>query len=471
MSNTRDTEKGFTLLEMLLTVTVLGSALLLVSNILQQSARGAFYKSNAGYMDSIMDVALDYVDDVTNFNIIYSQIDAAPVTVMEVPIYATAGVVNPLGFALESGAATLQPHPGISGSGVSDTSPFKQNVTVLYRNITAVPTEPAIEVVVALLGPIPERDLREAAQALGAGGAYISTIDIGGCLPAGCAATVQDAFGGNNNVQTNVYAGTRLLAALGATPPSAANGGYLLYRRTVTLNEIAGDYLYRTPQLANPQLNRMETDLDLANNNIVGVDNMAVSGAGGLNVLSDLHAQGSVFTTGAMQVQGGDLSVVGDVAVQGDIDMTPGYDTAQPNINVPPQSVSVGRTYTSAGNLNAAQDVRVANTAAVNGDLQSASIQGENINVGGTLDVAIAGGGAPNGIFTQNLTAQGDVTVNDVTRAGNLVTDQPLAINGNLGALEVLTEDIAVGGDLDTQIINMNGPASISNLKECNIGC
>lgn len=459
-------QNGFSLLEMLLVVAVMGSSLLLVTKILEDSARQAFYKSNAEYMQMILDAAVDYVDDVGNFNVIRNQILAGgPV---EIPLYPDPAAINAFNFSFAGGTplplpVMLEPHPTLFQSGITEVGPMKQTVTVIYRDAT-IGVRPAIEVVVSTIGPVPEKDLRLAASALGAGGAYISFRCLDGTP---CGNQVQ-SMSGEAPFAAAVYGPSRLTAALGAVAPSAVNGGYLLARRTLNFDVIAGDYLYRTPQFANPELNRMEARLDMANNNIIGADNVVIdngAGAGVLNVFSALHAQGSVNIPNTVTISNGDMTMAGDMNVDQAISITPPTGA----VGEPAKVVFVGGTFTTAGDIAIGDSVNSGNQIDIDGPMRANNVQGGTIGAN-TIDAT----GGP-GVFTETMNVTIGITVNGLARAGELVSSEPITVTGDLGTVvgeagSVTTQDMSVnnGGGA---IMNMNGEVNINLLTRCNTGC
>lgn len=451
-------ESGITLLETLLSVGVLAVLLLMVTQFFETFIRKEVSQSVGDYMTLIQSASNETVQTVERFNALYARVTANG-GVLEIPIHAETGV-NPDNISLELGGAGVTRSTIVSDT-FRDRLPRQERITVVVREVPGTPR--ALVLMAATLDRIEEDLLRGYAEAIGPGGGYVSAIvptDGGLCAsePA-CQGLIRSGFGTWSDTVA-LFAGTRWGDTVVATPPTEGDGGYLVSYRFISETEIAGDYLFRIPMPAAPELNRMNAALDLAGNNLVGVDNITVNDE--LVVERELHAQGSIYIDG-------DLRVVGDMQVNGDIRMqnttvAPTYqDTAALSVGVIERgNVMVGNEF-SAGSYTVDQDLRT--PEATLDTLNASAIRTITMN-SGNLRVNTA---TP-GIFSTTMRA-GGLNASDVVRAG-IVETQTINTN-NTGAISVDGRAGAVnfnGPTIDASVAHVQA-ARIENLTRCMEGC
>lgn len=467
-------QDGFTLLEMLLTTGVVAISLLVITNVLEDSARNATYTVNATYMESVMEYANDAVDTLDGFNAMYAAaLSAPPNYTVEVSIFnSTVGIPNILPFTLASGdgTANIPPNPSLGALAAgqfSEVAPMGTQVTALYSildNPLIATDERRLAVIIATLNPMAEQDLRPAALSIGVGGGYISAVPptvAGICLVIGCNETVRSAFG-TWSLDATTLAGTRWRTAFDTAPPVAGQRGYLFSFRFVAESDIAGDYLYRTPQPANPELNTMFVDIDMAGNDIVGVDNLQVNTD--FQARSDIHVQGSAHFDGNFQGLGADVTVNGTVDA-GALSVSQTYTDSPSNFTAPTRNNVVVEGDLDTGSSNVSETITA--PSAVLGTLQSPAIRATDTTVNGALDVT----SPASGIFsTDVLTNQ--LNVANGTRTGSIETSSVNAI-GTVGTLNVINTGNNTIGTVNTPIVDFSasGSLTINQLEQCLSGC
>jgi len=122
-------------------------------------------------------------------------------------------------------------------------------------------------------------------------------------------------------------------------------------------------YLHRTENMLFPELNRMETDLDMGGND---VDNIASLDAGQINISQGLEANTLTGVTEiAGSLQAGGLSLTGTAQIIGDVAVVGGLSANSAN-------VSGGVTASSLE----------ANTARITGDITSTTVSADTMTAG-----------------------------------------------------------------------------------------
>ncbi len=465
----RKQENGFTLLEMLLAVGVLAASLLLITRLFEDTARGALYEKNRVFFDSVMGASMDMVDTMSEFDTVYALLQTQPAGVMEIPLTndpVNAGV-NPFNISVQTGSAAqnIRPSTTFANTNFIETGPIGTRISVVMQALDDLGDpndERSIGVFVVGLDPISERDLRAASSALGAGGGFISVVEErpGLCLPAGCTNTIRSIHN-SWQVDASAMAGVRFGVQITGTPADTVNGGYLAAFRFISESEIAGDYLYRLPQLTRPELNTMNTDILMSGNNIVGVDNIVLDQDMTTTGDMSIYAKGSIFAAGRLSVEGGDLVVDGD-AETGNLNVGSNYNDA--GLNIPSRNqVTVENQFlatdvTANGNL-------IADTGVVTTSLLAPSIRSNDTTIS-TLDATAAPGVFAGQTDASNLNVTGIARTGLTTGSGGIAVD-----SGTTGVLEMIANGNAiVSGQTTASSANFND-VDIRLLEECLSGC
>lgn len=304
-------ESGFTLLETLLAIGLSSILMAFLINTMQSWAEIEKASAAAAYMETMVDAVDDMTETYEYFDVLFKEAENAGGTLQ-------IGVLDSEGFSisLESGAwnGTRQVLPGsaqITPSYVN-LSPFRRGfaIVVAANRSGSGANERTLEIALVSRTPVPEKQAREAAAKIGSSGGIISVRSVlpgSECLASGCARTLRGIYN-DWKVDMATFAGTEWEANASANPPSLLDGAYVVYYRYYTAGESAGDYLYRIPIAGSPEANRMNIELDMAGNSILGADNVRVRDV----YLRDYAAvEGSVSVTGNFSAQ--DMTVRGDV--------------------------------------------------------------------------------------------------------------------------------------------------------------
>lgn len=222
---------GFTLVEVLVALVLMGLSLMLMSTLMGTSAERDREGVAAQYTKRIVDATQRYVKD--NY--------AALLT--------AAGPSSPamLTPATLRGASYL-------GAQVGDANVYGQTTQILVIE----PSAGQLQALVLTSGgeAIPEGSLRRIARQIGPEGGYVSTATPG--------------------VMTGAYSGwTATLSTFGAANGGGRIGAALFYRD----NQSVSDYIYRSAVAGQPELNTMNTSLNMGNNSLTNANAVTASGA------------------------------------------------------------------------------------------------------------------------------------------------------------------------------------------------
>lgn len=169
----------------------------------------------------------------------------------------------------------------------STTNPYGQSYSI--RVYKAAANQLQAMVVTTGGETINELNIRKIAQLIGAKGGFVSSADT---------STAQGAYGGWNMSFSN----------FGATPGAGKVATALFFQD----GSLVSDYLYRNSVPGHPELNKMNTSVDMGSNNInnansVNAATVAASGnvtAGGSVNAANANISGETYTGGWFRTQG-----------------------------------------------------------------------------------------------------------------------------------------------------------------------
>ncbi|MBJ9686542.1 shufflon system plasmid conjugative transfer pilus tip adhesin PilV [Burkholderia vietnamiensis] len=248
-------------------------------------------------------------------------------------------------------------YPQMFGTGFSAKNPYAQTVTIQAYQ----PTAGTLDTVIVTSGgqAISEGNMRKIAQLVGGAGGYISSA--------------------NPNVANGIY------GAWGPkTIPSSPGAGHMVYSLMFQNGALVSDYLYRKAVPGHPELNQMNTAIDMGGNN--------------LNNAATVNAQKVVAPAGN-NVQVGNSSYYGDgansaIRQNGALYVQNAAGTAAADVN----TASVN----ASANVNASLDVNASRDVNAGGSVTSGSrlYVNEYVQVNGW---ATEGGAcAPNGLIAKS---------------------------------------------------------------------
>ena len=280
---------------------------------------------------------------------------------------------------LQTQATTVVPWAALAPympTGLSSTNPFGQSYQLVVQRVGAVAPftfNALLQTVVTASGkPIPEGRLRRISQLIGGAGGYVSAI---------APSTATGAYSGWSAALP--YGG-----APGANPGTGTLAGALFYQTAASMNNA---YLWRNAVPGHPELNQMNTAIDMQNNNIANANqvtakNVVLPGGTTLQIGSSYYygdpTNSAIRQAGALYVQHVDGSMA-DAHVSSlgaSLDVSAGRNIWAAG------SVSASGDISSGGNIWAAGAVTTAwlhstGSAQIDGSQQ---VNG-NINTGGRI--------------------------------------------------------------------------------------
>lgn len=431
-----NTVKGFSLVEMLLTVMVVMGLLVAVFNLLEDYAETELARSTTKYMENIALAVQDIIDDPVYFQEVYAQANARPSDVLELTM---ADLVD--GFGAIPGSTRLNEN-------IRNQTPIGSEVTIMLRiadNPASDNDVQALEIIVATMDLILDERVRRAATEAGA---------YGGMLRDG-SNQVTSAFA-SWSVNVNDLAGTAWAGRVAANPPTTEDGAYLVHYRHASFEDAAGDYMFRISIPGRPELNRMYTDLNMGTHNIMGTDNLNLSG--NLTLDGGAMINRSVVTGGNTTVNKGDVIAGG--RFQANSMQIKGTGSGVTGTLGVDDSINISRV-----NLNG---VLNAETAELRGGVTSSSTLT-------TTALALRGGVTRAGqINATNLHGSGakpDVIISGQLNSSRFNTQTLNVQNGNVGVLDAkIGGNATIGSRLNAPNIGF-GNASVGTFGTCDEGC
>lgn len=284
-------QRGVTLIEAALGLSVASVAMLGLAQLMAENAALARGKAAADRMNEVSEAASSYVR--ANWNALLAAASAGSPIVIPAGKASVAGGVPPGPLGLPS----LQSGRFLSENFI-DTNPWGQRHAVLIRK----PAPAQLEVLVTTYGgvSIPDRTLIKIPAMIGGkAGTMLANPLIG---------TIGQVMGLLGGWQTDAATWSSGWAGGTTTPES----GRIMANLSFDVQGITQPYLYRD-NLGDPALNRMNTSLDLNNNDL---NNAKAVGAQTVTTTSDV-AVGGNLTVASGYAYVGSATVVGDLSVGG----------------------------------------------------------------------------------------------------------------------------------------------------------
>ncbi len=403
-------ERGMSLFETLLAVGVTAVFFAFVINIGNIIAREQAIQAAANYVNQIDQAMNNGLKDPNNFAALYGVLQAAggqgQATIND--LRAGTGILN-----------VLPPSP-LLGATFPDPGPLNQTYRILLRiadNMANPNDIPVIETFIASQTLVSDDYALRISGALGGkGGALRDTPNLG-------VGMIRGAFANWSAPILNLNMTGWFGAVAAAAPPTVNNGGYVVAYHYYDQQRIAKDYLYRINVAGNPNLNRMQGDLDMNNYNVLGVDNIATSGT---------------LTSQQMRVQG-NMIVSGDTAITGNM-QSDGNSTITGNIEAPGNlalSVNGGTLQTDTATANNALFSSTLDAKSMTTNQLSANrvaMSNGNWNTSGVS--SLNAGTGPGGIV---VSGPGGTSIGGAYKTTTLDSNNVSLIAGNTGTLYMQT--------------------------------
>jgi cytoskeletal protein CcmA (bactofilin family) len=386
------------------------------------------------------------------------------------PGFTTAGVYEiPFTFLTDGDIGlSLQASSLLSGD-ASAYNPLKTNL-LIYALVADTASSRALDILIVAEDPVSTDRVRPTAELLGGqGGLYYDDLLVAANDP------IRGVYGiwSVNFVDMVGTSWHTDATAAGISTDQA----YLAHYAYVNEEDVFGDYLYRTPQFTRPELHVMNSDLNMASNNLIGVDNINV--AGDLSVTQDVIVQGSAYVGGVTDVNG-NFAVDGRVRAQGfalgNTILTDGtrlaYGVGRSELAVQ-NTLEIGQSMTTeqlqvqsltTNEFNA--ENLVSGTISMNGG-------GLNVDSGAGMAVSNLINNADNPNTLQlNLQREirGDtLVIQDNPATGGVATFDHGA--GSLATIDTLTESATINTTLNAFDIENKGNVTFNNFGNCDEGC
>lgn len=456
MIGTAVREAGFTLLELLLAVTVSSALLIAFTGLLQNVARDELANSTADYMSQLGEAVEDALSDPQIFDALHDLAVAPGSTAVDLYEMPLTHLTDGFDYG---GGAVLEPS-SILGQNFSATLPLKSDVTIILKVADTAPSARALDILIVADDPAPQDKVLPSALNLGSkGGVYRDNPLIAANDP------IQGVYG-VWELPFADFAGAPWHTSATATGIPAGEA-YLAYYSYVNEEDIIGDYLYRTPQLARPDLHIMNNNLDLSNYNMLGVDNLTLSGDANIN--QDLIVQGALYVGGTSTFDGNvqvDGTAQAGTASLGNTSLNLGARTAY---NVNPSEFYVQNGLTVSNNVDVdevqATDVQTGQLNAENIEVTLVALNGGDLNVDSVAGVAVS--------RVENTDAA--MTLTNELRTNQLTIDGGGAgLTANIGTVGLIAftnqNNLNVTNNLNAVQID-NQTVDFDNFNNCDQGC
>ncbi|WP_256093687.1 shufflon system plasmid conjugative transfer pilus tip adhesin PilV, partial [Pseudomonas putida] len=250
-------QQGFAAIEMIVVLILVISALGIGAQAMFDHADNMAAQTTADHQKIISDAAAAYIKD--NY----------------AAVVAAAGPTTPATIT-----TTMLKNTGYLETSVADLNSFGQ----AYRVLAIEPTPNKLQTLVVTTGgeTISETSIRRIAKQVGARGGYVSNVDT---------ARVEGSFGGWGVP----------LASYGVSP----GAGHLATALFFDDGALTNDYLYRNSVAGHPEVNRMNTSIDMGGNNL---NNTGTVNATTANITGNAAVAGNATVGGTIKGQTADIT-------------------------------------------------------------------------------------------------------------------------------------------------------------------
>ena len=430
---------GFSLLEMLLTTSILVIMMMMIFQIFEDYAETTLARATSQFVNEISASIETIIIQPDAFQDIYSYLEADPNNIIELSLNDLTQGFNITG-AMVHKATTLNTE-------IKNRTSLGNGVYIMIHigDDVAIDTDmQSLEIIITTDDVAEETRVRKSARLMGAhGGFYLDDED-----------SIKSAYA-VWTLNSNIFDSTHWGAKISSSPPGTNEGAYLVHYKHVNFENIAGDYVYRDKIEGRPELNQINTTLNMAGNNILGADNVEVSNDLTLDASAFINGQarvGGESTFNRSNVTSGRKMTAGNATING---ATSGYTG---NFSVQGELQSQN---TNVDGEMIANAVRFENDTTIQGDLRSNTTSFQDLTIGQTAtvsEIASSDGGTYNinanggqisaiqlntngslnvrdgGLGAINLSASGNTTLNSVR--ANQVYFEDLSLQGTFGACD-----------------------------------
>lgn len=438
--NTMKYQSGFSMVELLLSVGIISLLMLGITQFSRNMAQEEIKQREASYLLRVGEVARIYAEvNLTkiieegfgetygdnNGNGDIDNDDFASVnTVINIPFDGDAD-----GLYLRDGSAGI-------GEDFPEISPSGKTVQIYVRHLGVVAGRVTLEVMTVTDASrgytlIEARDI---ARTIGPDAGIFRQAD-------GCASDFEGVYGNWRIPNTTEYC------------PSSSEAGMDVYvamqSRVNGDSTLSDDYLYRVAIPGRPELNRMETNIDMSGQDVVNAANIVIDNANinsALVLRSAESAQSpTLYINEGLRLAGND-SEIGEIIVMGE------RGAAADTVNVSVNSLSIPATESTAHVTLSTNTMDVNGPVLIGGGLAVADrVTASDLSIaegGYAGQIGVNGSAQING----NLQVSGNVLSNGGGSMSNVVastaTTESLTHSGSLATNDLIVlEDFKVDGD------------------------
>jgi hypothetical protein len=403
---TKHSHKGFSLFEVFLVVTVFASVTIVAMQLFDDYLQKKKAQNIASQFEIIHSGITEILSNPTIFIEIHDNLLAggniATVTINDII----------------DGTSIFPVSSGLLNQNISNQiGAWKSPLSIILK-VADDPADlkdiPAIEVLLVTNNRVEYLSSRKVAQFTKHHGGYYTNTD-----PAVPANSVIRSASSTWEFPINRFSGTVWHGLALSNAPSPNQGIYFAYYDYYNLDDIAGDYLHKDVVAGRPEFNRLHSDLDLNNNNILGVDDLDTQ---------NLNIKGNTFINGSFQSNSVEIN-------EGNFETDSTFETQN--------AVVRGLGKGSTGFLSNQGIIDTVNT-----DL--------SILTSNTTNFA-------------DLTIIDDVSANNVTASQNISSDslftsildtsafQPTLTTPQLRTSNIKTKGLSVTGNVGTNYMNIDG--------------
>ncbi len=454
-------QAGLSLLELLLAVAALGVMSLMMIEMMRSVAEEERARGIAGYYKALEQAYSSFSTDIDHFDALYNE-TFSNAGVLEIPISGDPLLLG-VPLTLEMGGTNLPGSNGpidIPGSpditpAFASRNPLKTDMGVIVRiadDMANPDDERMLEIISSSLVRVPDRITRKAASVIGGSGGFISAIEEipGVCAPADCINIIRGAYG-DWQIPVSNFNGTAWFTMVTANRASTIDGAYLVSYLHLSESQVAGDYLYRNPYPTMPDLNTMHQTFNIADNNVIGADNILTSS---MYIGGHTYIQGSSYIE-SMYLPGVQMVVEQDMSVNR-LELWQHHNPHPSLDSGASQYIIVEGEFTSAS-------TSISSTSAN-------TLSGNIINAGNVVT---------NSASVDKLNSTGTTAVNDLNSGSLNATDLQApditatsATTASLNTTNISTTDLNNASSFSaTNNVGVTGNMNISRLTSCLSGC
>jgi prepilin-type N-terminal cleavage/methylation domain-containing protein len=404
MNNTNQYNSGFSLLELLLAVGIMAGLTTGAASLFDQWAKNSVNRKVATEMQRVQDAAKDYVE--FNFENVVND---------DVPNVGNIAEID-IDDVIDAGFLPNSFRP---------INSFNQEMRIIVRHVTDDGVNGDVLEVLTVGdnksgfdSRVPSNRLFDAAATGGPDLGVISALDVGSEC---CDGNIQSIYGTWSVTLSD-------FAAIYSTTPNNDRGGYMAaYGRVSVIAEQDQPYLYRVAVPGQEHLNRMNTNLDMNNNNIIN---------GGVIVSDSMSVDSGTF----LGQETNNIESAYVLSVEDDLDVNQ-------NMEILADGSNKGEIYIR-GDDTAATDFIVTGTLKTDTD-------GGTVGHGATSDAS--GNVSANNMFVTNFTEMPNGVFQDMNfSSGNLTA-------GNIYGINMVTQ-----GDIDTTSLQTSQAQNIRDINSAN---